>query len=123
MKIIATLVLSVLLFSGCENTQTVYNSSEYRGEAMRVAEGIYFKKVYIQGIYALLQCDKDGNITHNQNVNSGYQQGRVFVNTSVLTPNVPEDKVTSNVGTFTFKCTDINDCYNQVNTVKTSLNR
>lgn len=122
MKIIITVVLSILLFSGCQETPTVYNNSEYRGEAMKVADGIYFKKVHIQGMYALLQCDKDGNITHNQNINTGYQQGKVFVNTSVLTPTMSEDKV-SNVGTFTFKCTDINDCYNQVSTVKTSMGR
>lgn len=116
LKLTATAVLCFAL-SGCEETPTVYNSNNYNGEAMKIADGVYFKKVYIQGIYALLQCDKDGNITHNQNVNTGYQQGKVFVNASVLTPS--SDLTTD--AKFNFKCTDITDCYNQVLIVKNSL--
>ena len=61
---IITVVIICLGLSGCENTPVIHNDTNYNGEAMRVAEGVYFKKVYIQGIYALLQCDKDGNIIY-----------------------------------------------------------
>ena len=116
---IITAVIICLGFSACENTPEVYDSFNYNGEAMKIAEGVYFKKVYIQGIYALLQCDKDGNIIHNQNVNTGYQQGKVFVSSAVLTP-----ETNSSAGAeakFNFKCSEINDCYNQVLIVKNSL--
>lgn len=116
LKLVAATVLCVAL-SGCSETPVVYNNYNYNGEAIRVADGVYFKKVYIQGMYALLQCDKNGNITHNQNVNTGYQQGKVFVNASVLTPS--SDLTTD--AKFNFKCADITDCYNQVLIVKNSL--
>lgn len=119
LKLIATIVTCVLLV-GCSETPTVYNNPDYRGEPMKVADGIYFKKVYIQGIYALLQCDKDGNITHNQNMNTGYQQGKVFVSSSVLTPS---SELSDKDSKFNFNCSEINDCYNQVLVVKNSLNK
>ena len=116
---IITAVIICLGFSACENTPSAYNNFNYNGEAMSVAEGIYFKKVYIQGIYALLQCDKDGNIIHNQNVNTGYQQGKVFVSSAVLTP--ATNSSTGADAKFNFNCSEINDCYNQVLIVKNSL--
>lgn len=118
LKIITTIIIC-LGFSACENTPEAYNNFNYNGEAMRVAEGVYFKKVYIQGIYALLQCDKDGNIIHNQNVNTGYQQGKVFVSSAVLTPET--NSSTGAEAKFNFKCSEITDCYNQVLIVKNSL--
>lgn len=121
LKLTATAVLCFAL-SGCEETPTLYNSSNYNGGAMQIADGVYFKKVYIQGIYALLQCDKDGNITHNQNVNTGYQQGKVFVSNAVLTPTSNSTDSTDSTDTkFNFKCSEITDCYNQVLIVKNSL--
>lgn len=117
-KIVSAVVICFML-SGCEETQTIYNNSNYNGGAIQIADGVYFKKVYIQGMYALLQCDKDGNITHNQNINTGYKQGKVFVNTAVLTPS--SDLTTESK--FNFKCTEITDCYNQVLIVKNSLNK
>ena len=119
LKLIATTTLCFIL-SGCENTPSAYNNFNYNGEAMRVAEGVYFKKVYIQGMYALLQCDKDGNITHNQNINTGYQEGKVFTSTSVLTPS---SELSDKDSKFNFNCSEINDCYNQVLIVKNSLNK
>ena len=104
MKRILTIFITsmlILLLTGCPETPTIYNNSEYKGEAMKVAEGIYFKKVYIQGMYALLQCDKDGNIMHNQNTNTGYQQGKVFVSTATITPTVT---TTESNFVFNFKC-------------------
>lgn len=119
LKLVAAVALCVML-SGCSETPVVYNNDNYNGEAMRVADGVYFKKVYIQGMFALLQCDKDGNITHNQNVNTGYQQGKVFVSTAVLTPTSDASDKDSK---FNFKCSEITDCYNQVLIVKNSLNK
>lgn len=116
LKLMSALAICLLL-AGCSETPTLYNSNNYNGEPMRIADGVYFKKVYIQGMYALLQCDKDGNITHNQNVNVGYQEGKVFTSAAVLNPNVNQ------TGSFNFKCSDINDCYNQVMIVKNSLNK
>lgn len=118
LKLVGAVVICFML-SGCEETQTIYNNSNYNGGAIRISDGVYFKKVYIQGMYALLQCDKDGNITHNQNINTGYQQGKVFVNTAVLSPS--SDLTTDSK--FSFKCTEITDCYNQVLIVKNSLNK
>lgn len=118
MKNVVRLVLAVmvgLVLSGCNDTPTLYNSDNYKGEPIRIADGIYLKKVYIQGMYALLQCDKNGNITHNQNIGTGYQQGKVFVSTAVITPTDTVD------AKFNFKCSDINDCYNQVVIVKNSI--
>ena len=119
LKLIATTTLCFIL-SGCENTPSAYNNFNYNGEAMRVAEGVYFKKVFIQGMYALLQCDKDGNITHNQNINTGYQEGKAFTSTSVLTPS---SELSDKDSKFNFNCSEINDCYNQVLIVKNSLNK
>ena len=119
LKLIATTTLCFIL-SGCENTPSAYNNFNYNGEAMRVAEGVYFKKVYIQGMYALLQCDKDGNITHNQNINTGYQTGKVFTSTSVLTPS---SELSDKDSKFNFNCSEINDCYDQVLIVKNSLTK
>lgn len=118
LKLITT-VYACLLLSGCDETPISYYNQDYRGEPMKVADGIYFKKVYIQGIYALLQCDKDGNITHNQNISTGYQAGKVFVSSAVLTPIESQNTDTN----FNFKCSEINDCYNQVIIVKNSLNK
>lgn len=120
LKIISAVAVCLIL-SGCEETPVGYYNTNYNGEAMRVADGIYFKKVYIQGIYALLQCDKDGNITHNQNVNTGYQQGKVFVSNAVLTPTSNTAEVDADGAKFNFKCSEITDCYNQVLIVKNSL--
>lgn len=114
-----TAVYACLLLSGCSETPTLYHNPDYRGEPIKVADGIYFKKVYIQGIYALLQCDKDGNITHNQNISTGYQEGKVFTSASVLTPMESQNTDAK----FNFKCSEINDCYNQIIIVKNSLNK
>ena len=119
LTIFSASMLAILL-TGCPETPVVYNNDNYNGEAMRVADGIYFKKVYIQGMYALLQCDKDGNITHNQNMNTGYQHGKVFVSSAVLTPTVT---TSDSDYKFNFKCTEIENCYEQILIVKNSLNK
>ena len=120
LKIITAIIICLGL-SGCSETPTVYNNPDYRGEPMKVADGIYFKKVYIQGIYALLQCDKDGNITHNQNMNATYQNGKTAESTAVITPEISSS--TGAEAKFNFKCSEIADCYNQVLIVKNSLNK
>lgn len=120
MKNVVRLVLAVmvgLVLSGCNETPTLYNSDNYKGEAMRIADGIYLKKVFIQGMYALLQCDKNGNIIQNQNIGTGYNQGKTFISTAVITPASTE----TTDAKFNFKCSDINDCYNQVVIVKNSI--
>ena len=120
MKNVVRLVLAVmvgLVLSGCNETPTLYNSDNYKGEAMRIADGIYLKKVFIQGMYALLQCDKNGNIIQNQNIGTGYNQGKTFISTAVITPTSTE----TTDAKFIFKCSDINDCYNQVVIVKNSI--
>ena len=118
LKLVTGVVLCFML-SGCSDTPTVYYNSDYRGEPMKVADGIYFKKVYIQGIYALLQCDKDGNITHNQNMNAKYQNGKTAISTAVITPEISSS--TGAEAKFNFKGSEITDCYNQVLIVKNSL--
>ena len=118
LKLVTGVVLCFML-SGCSDTPTLYNNNNYNGEAMKIAEGIYFKKVYIQGIYALLQCDKDGNITHNQNMNATYQNGKTAESTAVITPEISSS--TGAEAKFNFKCSEITDCYNQVLIVKNSL--
>ena len=115
LKLIAT-IATCLLLVGCVETPVVYNNDNYNGEAMRIADGVYFKKVYIQGMFALLQCDKDGNITHNQNVTATYQSGKITTSTAIITPSELSDD-----SKFNFKCTEITDCYNQVLIVKNSL--
>ena len=119
LKLVTGVVLCFML-SGCSETPTVYNNPDYRGEPMKVADGIYFKKVYIQGIYALLQCDKDGNITHNQNMNATYQNGKTAESTAVITPS---SELSDKDSKFNFNCSEINDCYNQVLVVKNSLTK
>lgn len=122
MKNVVRLVLAVivgLVLSGCNETPTLYNSDNYKGEAMRIADGIYLKKVYIQGMYALLQCDKNGNIIQNQNIGTGYNQGKTFISTAVITPTSTE----TGDAKFNFKCSEINDCYNQVVIVKNSIKK
>ena len=124
MKRILTIFITsmlTLLLTGCPETPTVYNNDNYNGEAMKIADGIYFKKVYIQGMYALLQCDKDGNVTHNQNINTGYQAGKVFVSTATITPTIPP--LSESDSKFNFKCTEIDNCYEQILIVKNSLNK
>ncbi len=113
---LVTVVAVCFMLSGCVETPVVYNNDNYNGEAMRIADGVYFKKVRIQGMFALLQCDKDGNITHNQNVNATYQSGKTTTSTAIITPSELSDD-----SKFNFKCTEITDCYNQVLIVKNSL--
>ena len=120
LKLIST-ITACLVLAGCSETPTLYYNENYKGEAMRIADGIYFKKVYIQGMQVLLQCDKDGNITHNQNTNTGYQQGEVFVSTAVITPT--SNSTDSTDSKFNFKYSEISDCYNRVLIVKNSLNQ
>ena len=124
-KLIITLSLLLLplVITGCNNgTPTLYHNDEYKGEPIKIADGLYFKKVCIQNMYVLLQCDKDGTIIHNQstNMNVGYQQGKAFISTATLSPTVtaPESNFT-----FTFKCTEIDNCYEQILIVKNSLNK
>lgn len=112
------LLALTLLFIGCNETPTLYKSDSYKGEPMQIADGLYFKKVRIQDMYVLLQCDKDGKITHNQNLNASYQDGKVFKHTAILSSSVSEVG-----GNFIFKCSDINDCYNQVVIVKNSISK
>ena len=113
-----SMIVVCLILTGCPETPTLYNNTDYKGEAIKVAEGVYFKKVYIQGMYALLQCDKDGNIIHNQNLNTGYQNGKVFESTSILSVS-QSNAVQPNK--YVFKCSELDDCLNQISVVKNSL--
>ena len=117
-KIILLAFIALTLFTGCSETPTIYYDQDYSGQPIRVSENLYFKQVRIQDMKVLLQCDKDGNIIHGQNINSGYQNGKVFVNTAVMS-SVDENK--NQPSNFNFKCSDIDDCYNQVIVVKNSL--
>ena len=119
-KLVLLAFIALTLFTGCNETPTVYYNGDYSGQPIKVAENLYFKQVRIQDVKALLQCDKDGNIIHGQNINAGYQQGKVFVNTAVISQSNDQANQSSN---FNFKCTDINDCYNQVLVVKNSLSK
>ena len=123
MKNIVKLVVALmfgLVVVGCSETPTLYNSNDYKGESIRITDGFYLKKVYIQGIMVLLECDKEGNIIHNQPVGMGYQKGKVFENVAVITTNAT-NATDGNDSKYNFKCSDINDCYNQVVIVKNSL--
>lgn len=114
------LLAIAMLFVGCNDTPTLYYSNDYKGEPIRITDTLYVKKVNIQGVYALLQCDRDGNIIQSQsNLNMGYQDGKVFKHISMLnSTDVSEETPKEN---FVFKCSDINDCYNQVIIVKNSI--
>lgn len=119
-KIILSAVIALTLLAGCSETPTMYHNPEYKGEVIPIGNNIYFKKVYIQSVAALLQCDKDGNIIHNQNINTSYTNGKSQVAVSVITQKNEQSNQSSN---FNFKCTDINDCYNQVLVVRNSLSK
>lgn len=121
-KIILSSLIALTLFTGCNNIETprLYYNDSYSGQPIRISENLYFKQVRIQDLKVLLQCDKDGNIIHGQNINAGYQSGKVFVNTAVLSSANENENQPSN---FNFKCTEINDCYNQVLVVKNSLSK
>lgn len=119
-KLVLLAFIALTLFTGCNETPTVYYNHGYYGEPIKVADNLYFKQVNIQDVKALLQCDKDGNIIHGQNINSVHQNGKVFVNTAIISPSNEQANQLSN---FNFKCTDINDCYNQVLVVKNSLSK
>lgn len=91
-KILGLLFIGCLIicFNGCETPQyddyrATEKLREYKGQPIKVAEGVYFKRVNIQGIAALLQCDKDGNIIHNQNINAADVSGKNIKNSSILT--------------------------------------
>lgn len=123
-KLILIASMIALMFTGCDTPYyTEYQSNDdwrtYKGEPIKITDEIYFKRVNIQGISALLQCDKDGNIIHNQNIATQYQSGKTQMAVSVITP----DNTQVNEQKFNFKCSDINDCYNQVLVVKNSLGK
>lgn len=113
------LVLIMFLFVGCSDTPTLYNNGDYKGEPIKLAEGVYFKKVYIQGLYVLLQCDKEGNILSTQNVAVRYSSGKTDTHTGTISA----INIENNSTTYNFKCDDINDCYSQIMTVKKVLNK
>lgn len=117
--------VTATIFTGCDMVET-HHIENYNGQAIKVAEGVYFKKVYIQGVEALLQCDKDGNITHNQNISTQYPQGETQVAASVLTPtamSTTEIVESTKDAKFNFNCNDINDCYNKILVVKSALGK
>ena len=114
------LPLYLLILTGCNETPTIYYDQNYSGQPIRVSENLYFKQVKIQDMKALLQCDKDGNITHNQNINAGYQAGKVFVSTTTITPTIPSSESDFK---FNFKCIEIDNCYEQILIVKNVLNK
>lgn len=115
--LILALFIVAIVFTGCNETPKIYYS-DYSGEPIRVEDNLYFKQVRIQDMKVLLQCDKDGNIIHGQNINSGYQNGKVFVDTAVINLKNLNESVDVK---YNFKCSDIDDCYNQVIVVKNSL--
>lgn len=116
--LILALFIVTIVFTGCNETPRVYYNSDYYGEPIKVTDNLYFKQVRIQDVKVLLQCDKDGNIIHGQNINSGYKDGKVSVNTAVINLKNLNESVDVK---YNFKCSDINDCCNQVIVVKNSL--
>lgn len=113
------LVIFTLFFIGCSEIPTLYHSNDYKGEPIQIADDVYFKKVYIQGMYVLLQCDATGKIIHGQTTNIGYKEGKAYKHLAVLTTNNSE----FSEGMFTFKCSNIDDCYNQIVTAKNSMDK
>lgn len=120
--LIAVTATTAMIFTGCDTIETL-NIENYNGQAIRVAEGVYFKKVYIQGVTALLQCDKDSNIIHNQNINTQYQQGKTQISASILTSTAMSTETAASDAKFNFNCNDINDCYNKILVVKSALGK
>lgn len=120
-KLLLSISVILLIFTGCEETQSFSQGESYKGGPIRVDEGVYFKKVYIQGLYALLQCDENGNIIKNQNTtNIKYTYGKSQIYTSVLRPDATTDETNAK---FTFKCNEIEDCYNKITIVKNALDK
>lgn len=108
----------VLLFIGCDSVPVI-EQNNYNGGPIMVTEGVYFKKIYIQGVAALLRCDKNGNILDNQNTPISYRVGKTQSNATTLTINQNDETK----GQFNFSCSDIEDCYNQISIVKKSLGK
>lgn len=120
MKKIVFIATIMLVFTGCESFEKNYNEN-YNGGAISLGNNVYVKKMYIQGVYALINCDKDGNILKNQNMNIAYTSLKTQVSASVVSGTETDNIIGS--GTYNFKCSEINDCYNQVIVVKNSLGK
>ena len=117
MKSIASLLILGLLFSGCEDTPRIYNA-DYTGGAIHLGNNFYVKKMSIQGVHALIQCDKDGNIIPNANIQTTNTSGKITTQVSTITP--LGTKIPSK-GKYTFSCDTLIECEQQISIVKQSL--
>lgn len=111
------LVFLTFIFIGCDSVPKI-RQDNYNGEPIKVAEGIYFKKMNIQYIDVLLQCDEHGNILKNQNIPVSYNSGKVKISATTLTP-----IQSSSENKFNFSCVELEECYNQILIVKKSLGK
>ena len=117
MKKLLGFVLTGFVFIGCDSYERI-EKTDYRGEAIHIGNGVYVKKMYIQGVDALVQCDNEGKVLSNPNIHVSYMQGKVKKNVSTITPlgtKIPGK------GKYTFSCDTLIECQQQISIVKQSL--
>ena len=71
-------ICAVVLLTGCENGVTNITVDDYQGGPIKIDEGVYVKKLYIQGVTALVYCDENGRVIPNTPINSKYKSSIVL---------------------------------------------
>ena len=116
-KILKSLLLcSILLFTGCDELEKK-NIENYNGGAISLGNNVYVKKMIIQDMYALLYCDKDGNVISNNPISTHYMAGKVPINSVTLVAHSNDSQK------YTFECDDINECYNEIMIIKKHIGK
>ena len=77
-------ICAVVLLTGCEDGVENINVNDYQGGPIKIDEGVYVKKLYIQGVTALVYCDENGRIIPNTPINSKYNEGKHTKSSIVL---------------------------------------
>ncbi len=77
-------ICAVVLLTGCENGVTNIKVDDYQGGPIKIDEGVYVKKLYIQGVTALVYCDENGRVIPNTPINSKYNEGKYTKSSIVL---------------------------------------
>ena len=110
------LLCSILLFTGCDQYEKK-TIDDYNGEAISLGNNVYVKKMIIQDMYALLYCDKDGNIISNNSISTHNMVGKASIN------NVTLGVQSNDSQKYTFECDDINECYNEIMIIKKHIGK
>ena len=99
----------MLLLSGCENIENYYDS-DYKGQPIKLQDNFYVKKIRVQNIDIMLECDANGNYISGTSISGRYNVGKQIQQFTTVTPKMTQ--------TYHFECDKLEECQNQMEIVK-----